>query len=398
MHQSFFKKVAGVTTLALAVIAGSTFISFATAARLTNSSVTLSNPVPDGTSKHTIRFTATTAATLRGIRIQYATTASTGPTKPAGLGLTGGSVTNVTMNSVGVTAAWTSAAPTFNNTNGTVTLTNSTGTAVSSGHVISIELSGIVNSSIGDCDAESSSDTCYSLITVASDTGLSSPVDDSVTTYTVIPAVTVTATVDPTLSVTVAGVSAANITTNDSGAVLTGASGVTSTATTIPFGSLNTTSAKVAQQSVAVTTNAGLGYSLYVKWDGSGIGGDTMRGATSANNIDGFNTGSLSWPASGSPTVAAWSQPNGTTPSVNTAWIGGRSNRVATFTGTSNSYAPILVDSTVGGSINGSLIHTQSTPDAGTTPSYVSYRVGANVFQAPDVYTSTLKYTVVGNF
>jgi hypothetical protein len=88
----------------------------------------------------------------------------------------------------------------------------------------------------------------------------------------------VSATVDPTLTFALAGVT--------SGGTVNGATtNVTATTTTIPFGTITSATNKIAAQDLTVTTNAGNGYTVFARYTGAlTSGGFTISDLSGATN------------------------------------------------------------------------------------------------------------------
>jgi hypothetical protein len=124
--------------------------------------------------------------------------------------------------------------------------------------------------------------------------------------------ITVTASVDPTFTFSVAAVT--------SGGTVNGATtNVTTTATTVPFSTLSSGSTKIAAHDLTVTTNATAGYAITV------LSADPPLTDVS-KNIDTF-TGTNATPTT-------WSSPAGTSASVNTGFFGYTTNDATLCTGT----------------------------------------------------------------
>jgi len=243
-----------------------------------------------------------------------------------------------------------------------------------------LNISGITNSALTDCpSAVTNSDTCY--IRIADFTGTQVASDSGVGTYTVSSDTQATATIDPSLTLTISGVTNGVAELNAPTVNTTGAS----TATTLPFGNLTTTAAYMAQ-TLSVATNANSGYQVTMAMT------TPMTGTNPTNTIQPMG-GSTTWAA---PTV--WAAPTGTIANTNTAWLGANTSdtRVhfagagyAGWTGPSNNFAPVnptphIVDFSQG-------------PDNGTSVS-VTYELQANVSQPADTYTGVLKYNAVGTY
>jgi len=100
-----------------------------------------------------------------------------------------------------------------------------------------------------------SAGTYFARVATYSDVGCNTLVDEGVTAFAIISGVTVTATVAETLTVTVSGIAAADC-TQSSG------TSVTTTATTVPFGTISPDTFYRGCQNIRVATNAPNGFSM----------------------------------------------------------------------------------------------------------------------------------------
>ncbi len=221
----------------------------------------------------------TSNSTVKCIRMRFCTSADTGGscTIPTGMDTT--SATKVTTGwNVFNQANWTL----DNSTNGDLKLTYATGEA------------GGDDSSwvVGNIKNPSNSGTYYVWLNTYNNTDCSTdPVDNGVVAFAIVEAVTVSAKVLETLTFSVNGVSADNCPT-------TGGTKRTSTATTVPFGTVDPDSFYDSCQDLRVGTNAGNGYDVTV--------GETDQLKSDSYQInDGNCDGSCS-----ETTAAPWSNPN----------------------------------------------------------------------------------------
>jgi len=145
----------------------------------------------------------------------------------------------------------------------------------------------------------------------------------------IIAGVTATATISASLSVTVDGVS--------SGGTVNGQSlDITTTSSTVPFGSMTVNAYKAGAHDITVSTNAASGYTTSIRQlDGTGM---TNILNSSSNNIDGFrgaggtatNAAPLAW--------AAGTNPSGTSSNTNTGWYGYTTEDSSLGTGTADRF------------------------------------------------------------
>jgi hypothetical protein len=394
----FRKLVSSVLSLSTALtLSGLGLVSQAYASPLTNSFVQLSDSRGSVSSSYTITFNVASTTAIKAMKFFFANKPSGSVVTPPGFDGTGGSLTTVKKNgssSGSFTGDFSQA-----NGSGTSSITISdagAGTgALVAGNTMEVVFGSLVNNDAADasgnaCDTVANSESCYIRITTYSDSGATTPIDSSVASYTVVSPVTVTATVDPSLTFTVSAMT--------SGAYQDGniscANTVTTTATTLPFGNLGVGIAKnrCAQHSLAVATNANGGYDTYMKFLGAAANTNMMTGTISGNNIDPFID------ADGLATYVAPEtfdvDPNGTSANVNTGWLGFRSNTIGAFSG-SNLYAPPTVNTTA---TPGDKVMTKASPDLGTTATYVTYKIAVNALQPADTYTGTVVYNVVAKY
>ena len=382
----FRKIVSGALALATALTMTGLGAGFGQAAQLKEAAVSLSDSRPSQSSvSYTISFKLATTGNVGSVKFVFANTAS-GSGLPTGLSTTSAAKGLVTIPGAD-TANWTI----DNSVNGTVKFARSTQTSGSTGDLFTFRVDNITNSSqAAACDVVSNSDSCWIQITTYSDTAYTTVSDNTTTTYTIVDPVTVTATVDPILKFTVAGMTANSF--GDAANVGSGTQ-MTSTVTTLPFGNITVGTPKLAQHSMTVQANANNGYNVYAKFiTTGGAGTDVMTGnANTANNIDKFTASGATWSA-----PQAWASPTGSSASVNSAWLGIRTSDtgVAGFN-VSNVYGPPDVAADSG---SGQVVKTSAGPDNGGSASYVTYKIEANAFQPADLYTGTVKYSVVSSF
>ncbi len=245
------------TLVVLMSLASFSWLSAAVqAANLTSSKLTLSDPRPSTGSNQNVTYTFTwkntTAATLKCVTYNFWTTAN-GSTEPTGM-VTNGS-TKGTFTGTGITDGnWTvPGSP----TEGTIKTTNTTGDAISAATQITMPFTVPRN--------PSTSGTFYISIATFTDSACSTPSggnDNVVISAVTVDAVTVGATIDPTITFAVAGVSAS---TTYKGSLSTSDRCVDS-ATAVTFG---TTALRLAAdtnydcaQQLTTSTNANEGYQV----------------------------------------------------------------------------------------------------------------------------------------
>ncbi len=222
------------------------------AASLQSGSLTLSDSRPSTASvTYTFNFSNVTTSSIRCINVAFSD-AATGGSKPTGLTITSATFGG-TSTYVPTPASWT---VNNNNTTGVTTLTFATGEVPSSATGRTVVLNGITNGS-------TAATTYYVRFSTYNNVDCAtSPVDNQTIAFIYTNGQLVSATVDPTLSFTIAGVA--------SGQTVNGATTtVTSTATTVPLGTLTTGSNSIAAQDLTVGTNAQGGYTVTIRYTGS---------------------------------------------------------------------------------------------------------------------------------
>ena len=293
----------------LGVIVFQLFIVPAQAATLTSAKDLISDSRAGVAALHTFTFTTPSTTAIKTILFQYCTTASGACTAPTGMILTAsptlGTVTGIAGTGYAATATSANCTGT-GNTDCTATLTVTTPTTQTVTAVTVPFNSGVTNPT-------TTNTTAFVRITTR-DTGPTA-IDTTTVAFATLTATSIamTASVDPTFTFTVVAV-------NTAGSVNTATTNVTTTASTIPFGTLSSGSTKIAAHDLTVTTNALGGYTITV----AALTNPPL--ADSSNNIDYF-TGTNATPTS-------WSSPAGSSASVNTGFLGYTTEDATLGTGT----------------------------------------------------------------
>lgn len=245
-----------------------------------------------------LAFTVADTTGIKQLTAQICTTASGSCTTPTGITTTGATRASDNITGTGRTDTFTS--------NGTLTTVITT-PATQSPSAVTVSYTGITNPS-------TTNSSFFVRVTTYSDTG-STVIDSGTVAFATLntDSIAVSATVDPTFTFTVAGVT--------SGGTVNGATtNVTTAANTIPFGTMSSGSPKIGAHDLTVITNAANGYTITVK----GLTNPVLQ--SGSNNIDEFSG------TNASPTN--WSAPAGTSPSVNTGYFGYTTNDATLGTGT----------------------------------------------------------------
>lgn len=208
-------------------------------------------------------------------------------------------------------------------------------------------------------------------IGITSKSASASNVDTINTRIAIISGVAVTAEIDSTLTFTILG-------TGDNQTLEGITTDVTTTATSVPFGSLIPGTAKEAAQILKVSTNANSGYTITVRTNN--------KLSSGSNDIDWFDEADGTAPASNT-TPEAWVSPSGTVSNTNTGYLGyhagdnvlgtGTTNRFAT----DNTYAPFSITA-----------HEEVVYSSGPVTNeetYFVYKIEVNSMQPTGNYSGT---------
>ncbi len=209
--------------------------------------------------------------------------------------------------------------------------------------------------------------------------------DSGATRVAIISPVVVTAAVDTSFTFTVAGLGGTGDVNSEP---ITG----TSTATTIPFGTLTANTASTAAQQLSVATNASYGFAVTVQVD------QQLLSSTGAD-IDGFIDGAYT------STPVAWQPPSGSISNENSWGHWGITTEDATLT--AGLTDPFNASSTgqlfVSASTTPVEVFRHNGPSDGTTANIGRTRVGYKVEISPlqeagDDYNATLTYVATPVF
>lgn len=243
-------------------------------------------------------FTTTVTTNIKQLDVVFCTTASGACSTPTGIVTTGATRASDNLAGTGRTDDFTG--------NGTLSTVVTT-PASQATQAVTVQYTGITNPT-------TTNTTFFARVTSYSDTG-STVIDSATVAFATLmsTSIAVTASVDPTFVFTVA---AAN-----TGAVNGASINVTtSTATTIPLGTLASGVPNIAAHDVSVTSNSKNGYTVTVK----AVADPPL--VDGSNNIDAF-TGT-------NDTPVTWSSPGGGAANVNTGFFGYTTNDATLGTGT----------------------------------------------------------------
>jgi len=226
--------------------------------------------------------------------------------------------------------------------------------------------------------------------------------DKATVRIAIIDAVTITAEVQATLSCEVAGVSSGTNFNVSPGGNTYGAAGFETTATTIPFGVLNSGTASQSGQLVKVSTNGANGFYFAVKhYECNSESAKGTLCSSGGDDIDIFKDGTLQ----DNTSPATWASPLGTVGTEETyGHIGygatdltlddlsgaGAADRFtgAGFAGLSTTYEAVLSHN---GPANGTGTDTNGQ-------GYVVYRVEISGLQPAGMYSGTVSYLCTGRY
>jgi hypothetical protein len=304
LSNNFFRVPVSVLLVSvLALVSFLPYLSLAHAGTFTPAKLTISDSRAGNiATTYDFAFTTTVTTDINQLDVVFCTTASGVCTTPTGIDTTGATRASDNLAGTGRTDNFA-----VNGTLSTVVTTP----ASQATQAVTVSYTGVTNPS-------TTNTTFFARITTYSDTG-STVIDSASVAFATLTttSIAVTASVDPTF---VFSIAAAN-----TGAVNGATINVTtSTANTIPFGTLSSGAPKIAAHDVSVTSNSKNGYTVTVKTlaDPPLVDG--------ANNIDKFSG------TNASPTL--WSSPAGSTANINTGFFGYTTNDAVLGTGTPNRF------------------------------------------------------------
>lgn len=207
-----------------------------------------------------------TLSAIKCIKVVFSD-AATGGSVPSGMTTTSADYNAAGSDYVPDVQTWAEDA----SVNGTVLITNATGETPASGTGGTVLLTGITNGNTAEVGYFLQFST-FNNVDCSS-----SAVDSGVSTYIFTTGQAVSLTVDPSLAFTVTGVA--------SGQAVNGVTTtVTSTDGTIPFGTVTTSANSIAAHDLAVTTNAGSGYTVYTRYTQAPTNGTDSIDDTAGTN------------------------------------------------------------------------------------------------------------------
>ena len=339
----------------------------AQAANITGVSDTLTDSAPGADSDHTIRFTIPTGGSLdsgEDIVIDF------------GFDSTDWDTTALTPADVTVTAPDANFdAAVIDNVNDTVTITRNT-SSVSAGTEIVIVVGG--TNKIANPAAPAGGNQSYEI-------AISAGTDSGYARVVILDTVLVTARVATTFDFTVYGIATTDTPVNG-----TATTSVTTSSTTIPFGTLGHYNPETAAQDLTVQTNAANGFVVTVQSDGA------FRSSTGAD-IDDFKDGTLV------TTPEAWESPSVGLDINNENTWGHWGFTTEDLDTVGNRTTDFVADQWAGVSTTPAVVFAHDGPADSTTPGIGSTTVGYRVEISPlqeagDDYQTTLTYIATPTF
>jgi len=328
------KIISSVLIMALVIV---TVPITASAAPVTARAVTIGNSAPSATTTYSFAFTVPSATAIQSASFTACTTASGACTTPAGFSVTGTTLTAQPTN-LGSASGWAVSTATA----GSLRLSNA-GNATAPSSSQTVGFSGVTNPSATNA-------TFYVRITTFSDAAWTTAIDTGTVASSTAGQITVTASVDETLTLTLASA-------------------------TVALGTLSTSATGTGTTGITVATNAQTGYSL------------AYSGAT-------LTSGTNTITALSSPTTSAVNSKqfglnlvSNSSPAVGTAVSGTGTGAATAGYNTANQFK----------FLTGDTIASASVPTNSNTYT-ASYIANINGSTAAGTYSTVLTYIVTANF
>ncbi|MDB5165725.1 MAG: exported protein of unknown function [Candidatus Saccharibacteria bacterium] len=328
------RTIYGISAIALLFVY---YPNVASAAQITSRSVTLGSSVASASTTYSFAFTVPSATVLQSAEFMACTTASGTCTMPSGFSVASSTLTGQPTN-LGDASGWTVSTATA----GSLRLSKSGNAAAPTGSQ-TVSFSNVVNPS-------ATNSTFFLRMTTYSTAAWTTPVDTGTVAASTAGQITVTASVDETLTFTLA-------------------------AATVPLGSLTTSATGSGTSSMTASTNATNGYSITVAGTTLTSGANTITAlatptASSTNNKQ-FGINLMS----------------NTTPAVGTGVSGSGSGVPTAAYSTANLFKFVTGDTVASA--------TAPTNSNTFTTSYIANIDGVT---APGNYSTVLTYVATANF
>lgn len=343
------RRIIGIVLILVLLISPLAYkVALVHAAQLTSASLALSDSRPSQASTvYTVTYTPATTTAIKTIDYIFCTTASGSCTTPTITTTAGTQGSYSGLSGTGATSVFT--------TNGTITTTVGTPAAQALSPV-SVAFSSITN--------PTTAGTFFLRITTKDASAVT--IDTTTVAFATTTGLSASVTVDPSLTFAVNGLT--------SGTTVNGlATNVTTTSSTIPFGTVTTSTNGIAGNSLVVTTNAGSGYTVYIKYTGQ---------LTSGANTIADHTGTNAAPTVfTSPGTASFGY---TTESTTLSGTGNRFN-----VGATNKYA---------GHTTSNIEVARATAAVSSDTTKIGYQVGIGGTTPAGTYTTTVVLTATPTY
>lgn len=346
-----------------------TLFRFAEAASITSASDTLSNSAPSAVSNHTFRFTTPNGmAAGQTILITFPAQFTIPALGVEDFDLIASGTQKTIAPTNGTSGIWG-----VSTSSQTITFTSPSDVSQSSSTVFAIHIgTNATTSGAGNTQITNPSATTSYAITI---TG--SMPDSGEVRVAIVDQVTVSASVDTSLTFTVSGVASGQAVNGSPTTTATG-----TTVTTLPFETITANVSKTLAQDLTVTTNATNGFTVTVEQSG------LLMSSTGAD-IDGFIDGAYT------STPTAWTAPGGLVSNSDTYGHWALTSNDTNVPARSSQFGS---DQWVSGSTTPIAIMGHTGPALATT-TRVGYQAQITALQeAGDDYTTTLRYIVTPTF
>lgn len=322
---------------AISVVTFASFSQFASAAQVTGRTLVIGSSVASASTSYAFTFTVPSATVVKSASFTACTTASGACTTPSGFSITGSSLT-AQPTGLGSGTGWTASTATA----GSLRILNATNATAPSGSQ-AVSFSAVTNQSAANA-------TFFVRMTTYSDAAWTTPIDTGTVAASTAGQITVTASIDESVTFTLA-------------------------AATVPLGTLTTSATGTGTSSMTASTNAASGYSV------------TVNGTTLTS---GLNTIA----ALATPTASALNTPQfginlmaNTTPAVGTAASGSGTGTAAAGYGTTNQFKFVTGDTVA-----------SATAPTNSNTFTTSYIANVNGSAAAGSYATQLTYIATANY
>jgi hypothetical protein len=346
-------------------------ISKVSAGALTNYKVLINNSQSSATNTtYTMQWTTANATAIKQIDVSICTTASGACVAPGGFSTGTPTLASDNISGTGRTVAGSTA----NNFRIVVTTP-----AAQTPSTMTMTWTGVTNPS-------TTNSTYYARATSYSDTGTTA-IDNGTAAFAILTAtsIAVTATVDPSFSFSVVGVAGDGVAAVN-GATLT--NGLTTTATTIPFGSLAVGTPKIAAHDLTISSNAANGYQITASHSANLAVANAPLASGSAD-IDAFSGTNAS--------PATWTAPAGTSANTNTGYFGYTTNDASLCIGTAARFTASGGNKWAGSSTTGQEVACSASTVTNET-TRVGWELEVNAVQPPGLYSGTVIFVATPTY